>query len=695
MKRRINKSAAAHKRDSKKDSVPAVMPDSDDIANIKREMEEFISQTPELQSASWKERLYNACTACGEGIYELSIKVDEAFEGFRHVAEEVATAIALIASLLHARVHHAVYGFLGKTRKTYGCMKIDRKFENRVEGVFDRLKEFSFGRVFEDIRGKRRFVERKIDEMAQKRISFTKKFEAAIDSLIERFMADRKRYTRRMATLACCFMLCCVTVNAGTVYNYSYHDIELGTVKTKTEVEQAVSQVKEKVPAEANVSVSVSAEPDVDITYERDFSFAAALDSTEAVAVKIANLDDLLADGYAINVNGVTVAMVDTEETANKILDTVKTSYITAEVEQAVDGEEAEALAIEMQELLEKIIATQQEADDFEEAAEAAVNQAVARTLVLSEGANSGTAGLAADSTELVAVAEAVANTEATKLSVRENIISKLTLDLIEELEIDIEKFMGVTLDSIYFAEEVTIEPVKAKVSSFSDYETALKNFIDEEGKSIYLTVSTKEILVEEEVVPYEIEYVEDPNLYEGQEKVLIKGVNGSQKVLYSVIKENGEEVGRVAIDTHVLSAASPAKVLKGTKEKPSCTPTGDLDWPCSGQMTSGFGGRWGRLHGGIDIVNSTGTPILAADGGTVIYSGYNSNGYGYLVKIDHGNGIQTFYAHNSALLVKVGDKVFKGQQIAEMGNTGRSTGTHCHFEVHLNGKKVNPMNYL
>ena len=79
---------------------------------------------------------------------------------------------------------------------------------------------------------------------------------------------------------------------------------------------------------------------------------------------------------------------------------------------------------------------------------------------------------------------------------------------------------------------------------------------------------------------------------------------------------------------------------------------------------------------------------------GTVTFAGYKGS-YGYLVIIRHDNGTQTYYGHNSKLLVSAGQKVYKGQQIAKAGSTGRSTGTHCHFEVRINGKAVNPLNYL
>ncbi|PSF32954.1 hypothetical protein C7H19_21110 [Aphanothece hegewaldii CCALA 016] len=118
--------------------------------------------------------------------------------------------------------------------------------------------------------------------------------------------------------------------------------------------------------------------------------------------------------------------------------------------------------------------------------------------------------------------------------------------------------------------------------------------------------------------------------------------------------------------------------------------------WPAKGVLSSGYGRRWGRMHRGIDIAAPVGTPIIAAAPGQVISAGWNNGGYGNLVKVQHPDGSVTLYAHNSRLLVRRGQQIQQGQQIAQMGSTGFSTGPHLHFEVHPNGKgAVNPIAFL
>ncbi|RKZ52835.1 MAG: hypothetical protein DRR16_02415 [Candidatus Parabeggiatoa sp. nov. 3] len=117
--------------------------------------------------------------------------------------------------------------------------------------------------------------------------------------------------------------------------------------------------------------------------------------------------------------------------------------------------------------------------------------------------------------------------------------------------------------------------------------------------------------------------------------------------------------------------------------------------WPLAkGRVSSPFGWRGRRLHKGIDIAAPTGTPIYAVEEGTVLRSKY-VRGYGYLIEIKHSDMYRTRYAHNHINLVEVGEFVYKGEMIAEVGSTGRSTGPHVHFEVRQSGIAINPIKYL
>ena len=115
---------------------------------------------------------------------------------------------------------------------------------------------------------------------------------------------------------------------------------------------------------------------------------------------------------------------------------------------------------------------------------------------------------------------------------------------------------------------------------------------------------------------------------------------------------------------------------------------------PVRGTITSRFGRRSGGQHTGLDIANSTGTPIKAAAAGTVVYAAYRGS-YGRLVIIQHTNSTQTYYAHCSKLYVSVGQTVSQGETIAAVGSTGNSTGPHLHLEVRVNGVAKNPQNYV
>lgn len=153
----------------------------------------------------------------------------------------------------------------------------------------------------------------------------------------------------------------------------------------------------------------------------------------------------------------------------------------------------------------------------------------------------------------------------------------------------------------------------------------------------------------------------------------------------------------RSAAMTNLAGTVMPAGLGISTASTGSVTP--DI-WPVSGVVSSHFGfrispgGIGSTYHEGLDIASSYGNPVHATANGRITQAGW-VNGYGYLVEIDHGNGIKTRYGHNSAILVSVGDQVVQGQTISLIGSTGNSTGPHCHYEVRVNGEAVDPTLFL
>lgn len=176
-----------------------------------------------------------------------------------------------------------------------------------------------------------------------------------------------------------------------------------------------------------------------------------------------------------------------------------------------------------------------------------------------------------------------------------------------------------------------------------------------------------------------------------------IEELNASSAQVSAMLKER--QAARATAAAAAAAAAAQSSGGQGASDN-WVQGTGQLGWPVSGEITSPYGYRvhpiWGTTiyHSGIDIGVDEGTPVHAADGGVVVWSGW-MGGYGYAVVIDHGNGLSTLYGHNSELAVDEGQSVAKGQVISYAGSTGNSTGPHVHFEVRVNGDPVDPMGYL
>ncbi|MBQ2266351.1 MAG: peptidoglycan DD-metalloendopeptidase family protein [Clostridia bacterium] len=224
----------------------------------------------------------------------------------------------------------------------------------------------------------------------------------------------------------------------------------------------------------------------------------------------------------------------------------------------------------------------------------------------------------------------------------------------------------------------------------------------DEQVKEIIqnLNVKTVSKVSFESPIAFSTKTVSTGAQYIGYSKITTPGKQGLASKTELVETVNGNESSREVLKNEVLVQPVTQVVLKGTAinmasatEKAQAQSAG-LILPLNTYVyISAYWGD-GRNHKGIDFAGRRGTAIFAAKSGVVTCAGYRGN-YGYLVEIDHGNGLVTRYAHCDALCVRVGQNVRQGQQIATMGNTGRSTGDHLHFEVLKNGTQVNPAPYI
>lgn len=237
--------------------------------------------------------------------------------------------------------------------------------------------------------------------------------------------------------------------------------------------------------------------------------------------------------------------------------------------------------------------------------------------------------------------------------------------------------------------------------------ETTLKpgDVLTVAGRVQYLQVMSATTQKRREVVPFTTERVTDNDEYIGYFKILNEGENGEREITSELIYSGEEIVDQQDVGFEFISEPVPQRIIVGGK-RPTSTMQAQNDiietlgdemfiWPVDGGYISTP--IWGyRGHTGTDIAGiPAGTTIRAAASGRVVYSGYTAGGYGRHVIIQHSNGIQTLYGHNSQNLVSVGQEVIQGQKIAAVGSTGNSTGNHCHFEIIINGQHMDARNYI
>ncbi len=425
-------------------------------------------------------------------------------------------------------------------------------------------------------------------------------------------------------------------LNYYTAFEYSYNGATLGYVKHKETVIQITDMVQEARTEETNLQVVVDARKDIAFKRILTINKNLAIDGTDDVLRRMTYMGDLNVKAYGIYVNGQKVGAVQDKETAANVIDKVRDSYVSKK-----DG--SQVVNSYMVEDVQGRTSNTDLRDVYSE------DQMVEKLCAVDERT----------------VAYIVAKGDTVESIARDHNISEQQLR---------EDNSGITDDKLQVGSAIVVNEVAPLINVKIVEERTY------DKKTQYKTIKKK-----------------DEELYEGETSVEQEGKKGLSEITDRTTSLNGEVIDTVTLKNEVSKEPTEKVVLVGIKERPPTEGTGTYIWPAySGTytVTSEFKWRWGRQHQGIDMGCPVGTDVLAADGGTVTFSGA-MGGYGNLVIIDHGNGMQTYYGHNSSLVVKKGDKVFQGQHIAEAGNTGRSTGPHIHFGVMENGTFYNPRNYL
>ena len=439
--------------------------------------------------------------------------------------------------------------------------------------------------------------------------------------------------------------------NITSVYHVLLNDEEIGVVDDKSIIETWQSQ--QFMKAQAKYGSSINLRSNNNISFIEDTKYEGKYDNYQALK-NLNNSYHIQAAVVELIVDGVVVGIVKDKATADKILNDLKEVYNPKSKKAGVSISEVK------------------EADNN-----------------------------ASIQVESVGIKEKIETKQSTTspdaIIDQETMLTLLQKGTLEERKYTVQK--GDTISEIAVNFDLTTAQVYQLNPQLSGEIIRIRDELTVTAFKPMVTVEAKEIVTQIERIPYQVEYQKDDTMYVYESKVIKSGKEGSKEVQYSVIKENGIEVERKVLNEKVLKEPVTKVIARGTK--PAVEGSVPSIWPVTGRVSSYYGYRTDPInglrsfHNGIDIAAVYGTPIYATANGIVIFSSWNSGGYGNEVIIDHQNGYVTYYGHNSKNLVKKGDYVKKGQVIAYIGSTGRSTGPHVDYRISINGKKVNPINYI
>ena len=423
-----------------------------------------------------------------------------------------------------------------------------------------------------------------------------------------------------------------VAVFASAVdYEYAYNGKTLGIVREQRDVLEILELVSEELSLEYGSNIVI--DPETDITFKPVISNGKDIDDADTVLRRFTYMGDIQAQAYGIVVDGERVATVESEKIAKDVLEAIKEIY------------------------------TKGKEDKFEYV------------------------GFAED------VKIEAYNTTLANVSSKSAALKKIKSGGQQEVTYTVKA--GDTLYGICDKLDVSLKELKKMNPKITETMTLHigDKFVTQQEIPL-ITVETIGVSVFAEATDYKTVTKKSNNYYEGETVVIQAGKKGKVRVTARLTKQNGKTVAREDLSVETIKEPVNKVVVKGTKPVPPKKGTGTFRKPVNTGVYAGYGMRWGRMHYGLDYAAPTGTPIYAADGGTVTFAGW-SGAYGYTITIDHGANKKTLYAHCSRLFVSAGTKVYKGQHIAAVGSTGRSTGPHCHFEIFINGANVNPSYYV
>jgi murein DD-endopeptidase MepM/ murein hydrolase activator NlpD len=443
-----------------------------------------------------------------------------------------------------------------------------------------------------------------------------------------------------------------VTANTESFYRVMVQGKEVGTISEKNELSALFEQKRQEYQSKYPESVMVLQTEG--ITTEPDKAYKPKVES-EATLKKLDGMLKAYAIGVQLMVDGKAVGIVKDQETANAVLQGVKKHY----------------------------------------APEAAVMQSQGAQLKRMAATGSTTSSkTGADPVESAKIREQVTiepiKADPNKVLDLKEAVKVLTEGKDAPLVYEVQE--GDTVSGIAKRFEITQAEIFRNNPTVKELTLQIGDELQLTVPQPELTVVTVEKVSEQIVTEPEVEIRTSDQLEAGKSKVVRPGQTGLKEMQYRLTKENGMVVQEEWLGQTVLKPSLPEVVYRGTKVVGEGS--GMFAWPVSGAtITSSFGERWGRAHKGVDLVSGNRT-IKVSDAGTVTFAGVQ-NGYGNVVIVDHRNGYETYYGHLSSISVSQGQRLEQGAKIGVMGNTGRSTGTHLHFEIRKSGSALNPMKYL